>query len=249
MRRAGVEPGMSVASVHANSGRPVRVRRLSTAARSSVMWTTLITVPGVLTVPATIVGSVKPEARGSLTVKLRAPDVPPPGGDVTTVIWNVPACVTSVAETAAWSLVLLTNVVTRFAARRTTEDGTKLLPVSVSVNAAPPGVALLGLIAVRNGMGLTMDRPWAVEVPPLGPGVKTVMVSVPAAAMSEASTVAVNLVTDTYVVARALPLTCTTELATKFVPVAASVKGGPPTVTLPGLMPVSVCLGGLAGQT
>jgi hypothetical protein len=54
----------------------------------------------------------------------------------------------------------------------------------------------------------------ALEVPPPGAGVLTVMLGVPAVAMSLARIVAVSCVAETNVVLRALPLICTTELAT-----------------------------------
>src|SRR5712692_10030303 len=52
------------------------------------------------------------------------------------------------------SSVLLTNVVVRFEPfRRTTDEATKFVPVTVSVNPAPPAVALLGDSVAGTGTG------------------------------------------------------------------------------------------------
>jgi hypothetical protein len=93
--------------------------------------------------------------KGLLTVNVRAPDVPPPGAGVNTVTDAVPAVAMSLARMAAVSWVLLTNVVVRLAPfHRTTEPATKLLPVAVSVNPAPPAVRLLGASELSTGAGL-----------------------------------------------------------------------------------------------
>src|SRR5438552_10429878 len=60
----------------------------------------------------------------------------------------------SLAGMAAWSCVLLTNVLVRFTPfQRTTEPATNLLPVPVNVNPGPPWTALLGESEVRTGTG------------------------------------------------------------------------------------------------
>ncbi len=57
--------------------------------------------------------------------------------------------------------MLLTNVVARAAPFQfTIEEGTKPLPVTVSVNAAPPTSALLGESALSTGTGF-LKRSWA----------------------------------------------------------------------------------------
>src|SRR5262249_44262775 len=79
-----------------------------------------------------------------------------------------------------------------------------------------------------------MNSVCAFDVPT--PGVKTVMLTVPARAISAAVMVAVSEVTDTKVVERSLPLTRTRDVVSKFVPVIVSVKAEPPTVTGAGLI-------------
>jgi hypothetical protein len=62
------------------------------------------------------------------------------------------------------------------------------------------------------------------------------MATVPALAMSPARIVAVTEVPDPNVVARALPLTCTTDVGTKFWPVAVNVNPLPPAAAVDGVM-------------
>ena len=64
----------------------------------------------------------------------------------------------------------------------------------------------------------------------------TVIVGVPAVAMSEARIVAVNTSTDPKFVARATPLTCMTEFVEKLKPLAVSVKPAPPAAIEVGLI-------------
>src|SRR3989449_394139 len=88
-------------------------------------------------------------------VKVRAPDDPPPGGGLNTVTWADPAMAMSPAEMAARNSVPLTNVVVRFEPfQRILDDATKFVPLTVSVNPAPPAVALLGASAAGIGTGL-----------------------------------------------------------------------------------------------
>src|SRR2546422_10584608 len=88
-------------------------------------------------------------------VKGRAPAVPPPGKGVNTVIGADRAVVMSPEKMAARNSVLLTNVVVRSEPfQRTTDGATKLAPLTVSVNPAPPAVALLGESAAGAGTGL-----------------------------------------------------------------------------------------------
>src|SRR5262249_33097898 len=82
------------------------------------------------------------------------------------------------------------------------------------------------------------------EIPPPGAGVKAVMSRVPGEARAVARIAAVRWVADTKVVARLAPLTRTTELLAKLVPVAVSVRVPPPANALAGLMLDSVGAGG-----
>jgi hypothetical protein len=85
----------------------------------------------------------------------------------------------------------------------------KPVPVAVSVKAALPAVTLAGLRLVMVGVGFTLAtvRERAPDVPPPGAGVNTVMLGVPAAAISLAGMVALSWVDETNVVVRLAPLT------------------------------------------
>ena len=74
----------------------------------------------------------------------------------------------------------------------TVEPFTKFVPVTVSVKAAPPAVALVGERAVMVGAGLLMVNATLPEVPPPGAGVVTDTLAVPAEAMSAALIAAVK---------------------------------------------------------
>jgi hypothetical protein len=89
----------------------------------------------------------------------------------------------------------------------------------------------------------------AVEVPPPGAGVKTVIGAVPALAMSAAGTVAVSWEPETYVVERALPFQFTVEFERKFAPFAVRVKPASVAVEVVGLMEVRVGAGLFPGGT
>src|SRR5438552_16680242 len=115
---------------------------------------------------------------------------------------------------AAVTCVPLTKVVVRAAPFHcTTAPETKLLPLTVSVKAAPPAVALFGTRVVRVGTGLVevIVTLRALEVPPPGAGLTTVTGAVPAAAMSLAGMAAVSAVTLTKAVGHAEPVHWTTE--------------------------------------
>src|SRR6266481_5745017 len=107
----------------------------------------------------------------------------------------------------------------------------KLVPVTVSVNAAPPASSVVGFIDVAVGTGFPMVNVSALEVPPPGVGFTTVTDAVPAVAMSAAVMAACKLVLETKVVVRALPFHCTTEEATKLVPVTLNENAAPPADT------------------
>ena len=84
--------------------------------------------------------------------------------------------------------MLLTKVVARAVPFHcTTDDAAKLLPLTVSVKAAPAAAALLGASALSVGAGGSTMKVRAAEVPPPGAGVTTVTWAVPAATMSLAT--------------------------------------------------------------
>jgi hypothetical protein len=142
----------------------------------------------------------------------------------------------SAAAIAAVTCVLLTNVVLRLEPFHcTVEVLRKLVPFTVSVNAAPPVIAEAGLRLEINGAGLFTTKLCALDVPPPGDGFTTVMLAVPAAAMSAAVIAAVNRVLLTKVVVRADPFHFTVEVLTKLLPLTVSVKAAPPAVADAGL--------------
>jgi hypothetical protein len=133
---------------------------------------------------------------GLLMVKICAFDVPPPGVGLNTVTLAVPALAMSAAVIAAVSCVVLTYVVVRSTPfHLTTELLMKLVPLTVSVNAAPPAVADEGLRLEVVGTGLfaaLIVNVCVLDVPPPGVGLKTVTLAVPAVAMSAVVIAAVS---------------------------------------------------------
>jgi len=139
----------------------------------------------------------------------------------------------SVAGTTAVNCVALTNVVANATLFHcTTEEATKLLPVKLSVNAAPWAVAEVvdRLPNVGVGFPALIVKVIAVELPPPGVGLNTVTEAEPAVCRSVPGTAAVSCVALTKVVVSATPFHCTTAPLTKLVPVNVSVNAGPPTV-------------------
>src|SRR5437660_6608917 len=102
---------------------------------------------------------------------VRAFEVPPPEGFVTVTVAE-PAAATSAALIAAVSCPAFTKVVALAAPFHCRVlPATKLLPLAVSVKAAPPAVALVGDTDVRVGAGLVPTTPVPVTpretLPPL----------------------------------------------------------------------------------
>lgn len=108
------------------------------------------------------------------------------------------------------------------------------MPLTVSVNAVPPAVALDGDSEVIVGTGLLTGYVQVPEVPPPGAGLLTVMLAVVAAARSLEGTCAVILVALTKTVASGVPFQLTAELTTKFVPVTVKVNAPEPASELTG---------------
>jgi hypothetical protein len=82
-------------------------------------------------------------------------EVPPPGAGFVTVTASVPVDAMLDAGMAAVNCVELTNVVAGAAPPKLTiEAATKLVPLIVSVKAAPPAAALFGEIVVIVGAGV-----------------------------------------------------------------------------------------------
>lgn len=144
---------------------------------------------------------------------------------------------------AAVICVLLTNVVALGAPLKfTIAPFTKPTPLTVSVNAVEPATALEGKREVSVGTGLLIVNDTAFDVP-LGAGLVTATVAVPAVAISAAVMAAVSCVALTKVLVLAAPLNFTTDVDTNPVPLTVSVKAAPPAVALVGEMDVSVGAG------
>ena len=81
--------------------------------------------------------------------------------------------------------MLLTKLVVRSDPfHRTTDPETNPEPLTVSVKARPPAVALDGESEVIDGAGLLMVNVAPLDVPPPGAGLNTVTVAVPVVAIS-----------------------------------------------------------------
>ena len=90
-------------------------------------------------------------------LKAIALDVPPPGAGLVTVTDSVPVEAMLAAGMAAVNCVEFTNVVVGAAPPKLTiEAATKLVPLIVSVKAAPPPTVVFGEIVVIVGVGLEL---------------------------------------------------------------------------------------------
>jgi hypothetical protein len=173
--------------------------------------------------------------RGLFTVKFEPAEAPPPGAGFVTTTGKVPAVAISAAVTATVTCVAFTNVVVLAAPPNVAlAPLTKFVPLTVSVKAAPPAVALVGESEVIVGAGLLTVKLVAADVPPPGPGFVTVTGNVPAVAISVAVIAAVTCVALIKVVVFAAPLKFTTDVETRFVPLTVNVNAAPPAVALVG---------------
>ena len=110
----------------------------------------------------------------------------------------------------------------------------KLLPVSVRVKSFPPTTVLLGEILASTGSGLLIEKVAAADVPPLGGGLNTVILAVPAVCRSAAVICVVSWLELTKVVVRFVPLYFMTEPLKKLLPLTVRVKPAPPTSAVLG---------------
>src|SRR5206468_2222014 len=132
-------------------------------------------------------------------------DVPPPGDGLKTVTAALPGPAMSPAGIEAVSWLAPAKVVGRSAPfQRTTDVEMKLLPFTVSVKAAPPAVAEVGLMVVIAGTGFAavIANVTEFEIPPPGDGLKTVTAALPGPAMSPAGIEAVSWLAPAKVVGR-----------------------------------------------
>jgi hypothetical protein len=181
---------------------------------------------------------------GLFTVKVCVPEVPPPGPGFTTVIESVPPTAIFPAGTVMLIVVLEMNVVTNgMPLKSMVDDALKFVPVTVSVKLGPPAVVDVGEMEVAVGAGLLIVSVCELEVPPPGAGFVTVIDAVPPTAMSGAVIVAVTVVLEIKVVARAEPLKSTVDDALKLVPFTVRVNCAPPAVVEVGLIDVVVGTG------
>jgi hypothetical protein len=182
----------------------------------------------------------------------------------------------SAAVICAVSWVVLTKAVVRglpFQATTEPENGgaglgiaglfalpaTKLEPFTVSVNAAPFGLAVVGLRLAISGelvcVGNTVNGAALIVIPPPGSGFETVTSEVPGDATSEASTVMAICPVFRFTVAeRAEPFQNAVEVpvdpSMKPLPAIKSVKDWLPAVALDGNNPVITGVGfGWPGET
>jgi hypothetical protein len=116
-------------------------------------------------------------------------------------------------------------------------------PLTVNEKGAPPCAAPDGERLEMIGTGLTTVKLTALDVPPPGVGVKTVIANVPRLAVSAAVIIAVSCVLLTNVVTRLLPANLTTELPAKFEPFTVRVKSPRPAPLLVGLIVLNVGVG------
>lgn len=106
--------------------------------------------------------------------------VPPPGAGFETVTENAPVLATSAADIWAVNCVVLTKLVVRLPPlKRIFELLLKFVPLTVSVNAPPPKIAVDGESAAIVGAGLFIAKSLgAVAIPP---GLTIVTGTIPAA--------------------------------------------------------------------
>jgi hypothetical protein len=139
------------------------------------------------------------------------------------------------SESVTTVVLSLTTVAFAAVCTATTGCAASALPATP----APGWVVNVSFVApaeIVNTCGVT-------DTPPPGAGLKTVTFAAPADATLAAGTVAVRLVGDPYVVARLAPFHCTTEPATKFVPVTVIENWADPAPTVLGERTESVGTG------
>src|SRR5262249_46286813 len=122
------------------------------------------------------------------------------------------------------------------------------VPLTTRVTSGLPAGAESGLMLVMRGAGLFTVSVAAFDMPPPGAGLKTVIDSAPAIAMSVAGIFTASEVAETRSVWRFCPLTLTTYPCEKPDPFTTSTNPGPPARTVSGLI-VSMRGTGLRART
>lgn len=144
------EGGVNVAAVPVGNPDAANVTGVGKVPATADVVIVYVAVPPALTVcgPDVLV-KLK-----SVTLNDALFDVPPPGVGLKTVTVVTPPVAMSDAGTAAVNCVALTNiVVSEVVFHFTTEVLTKLVPLTVKVNAAPPVIAEVGEIVATVGTG------------------------------------------------------------------------------------------------
>jgi hypothetical protein len=118
--------------------------------------------------------------------------------------------------------------------KRTSEALTKLVPLTVITNAPFPAMLFGGESVLIDGAALLTVKVTALELPPPGAGLKTVITGVPATATSVAVICALNWEELINVVLWSLPLKRTSELLRKPVPLTVSVNPLAPAIAVVG---------------
>jgi hypothetical protein len=130
--------------------------------------------------------------------------------------------------------VALTNVVVSpVPFQLTVAPDKKFVPLTVSVNAAPPAFIVEGLRPEIVGVGMLTVKVVAVDAVP--PALVAVILMLPALAIRLAGTAAVSCVALEYVVVRAVLFQLTVAPERKLAPVTVSVNADPPSVAEVGL--------------
>jgi hypothetical protein len=118
----------------------------------------------------------------TVTLNVTEFDVPPPGVGFVTVTAGVPTAVTSLAKIAAVICDAETKLVVRgLPLTFTTDELTKLVPLTVRVNVPEPATTLVGESVVIVGTGLFADatrNPYAVILPINGADCEPVLTEV-----------------------------------------------------------------------
>jgi hypothetical protein len=160
---------------------------------------------------------------GLLIVKGKVPEAPPPGAGVLTETLIVPPEAMSVAGICTVIVVAVIEAGTKpvNVPKLAVAPGTKFVPVIVSVNAAPPAVAVAGESNVIVGVELSTVNVSGLLVPPPGAAFVTATLTGPAVARSGAGTLTVSVVPPLPTVPPVMLLlpNFTVEPATKPVPV------------------------------
>jgi len=160
-------------------------------------------------------------------------------------MFTVPATAIRFAGTRAVSCDELPKVVVSAVLPQfTTAPFTKFVPVTARTKPWPPAVVEVGEMMPTPGTPALMANDTRDDAPPLV--VVTVILAVPAVAMSLAGTAACTCVELTTIVDSAEPFQLTTAVESKFAPVTVKVNPAPPAVAEAGEKPLLLIVGALA---